>query len=96
MAQGLMTPHHPRWEEFITRLAGEGGINTRVKNDILDWDCDHSQRLVFSRYYLAEIAGIDVEASIKWFYDQSWICDCSVVFLSDATDVEKKIFAARR
>jgi hypothetical protein len=91
-----MTPYHPLWEDFITRLAGEEGIHTRLKGDVLDWDCDHSQRMVFSRYLLAEIAGVDVEATIKWFINQAWICDCGVVFFSDGTDIEKRIFLEKR
>ena len=50
MSKLLLTPHHPRWEEFITRLAGEEGINTRLNGNVLDWDFDHSDRLLFSQY----------------------------------------------
>jgi hypothetical protein len=47
---------------------------------------------VFTRYVLAEFTGVDVEASIAWFFDQSWRCDCRVVFFSDATEEEKMLF----
>ena len=93
---GLMTPNHPQWEEFIIRLSSEEGINTRLEGDSLKWSGDHSERMVFTRYVLAEFAGVDVETSIAWFRNQGWRCDCRVIFFSDATEVEKRLFEAGR
>ena len=80
----LMTADHLRWQEFVERLAGEEGIHTRFVNDRLTWSCDHTRRMVFTRYVLEEF-GADVEASVAWFLDLGWACDCAVVFLSDAS-----------
>jgi hypothetical protein len=91
-----MLPEHPSWEEFIARLSGGEGINTRFEGDSLKWSCDHSDRMVFNRYVLAEFAGVDVEESIAWFRQQGWRCDCRVILFSDATEEEKRLFEAGR
>ena len=62
-----MLPGHWAWEEFITRLAGEEGINASLSGDRLVFDCDHSERMAFSRYLLSDYTGVDVEASVAWF-----------------------------
>ena len=92
----LMTPNNPQWEEFILRLSGEEGINTRLEGDSLKWSCDHSERMVFTRYVRAEFSGVDVKASIAWFRGRGWRCDCRVIFFSDATGEEKRLFEAER
>jgi hypothetical protein len=50
----LMLPEHPAWEEFFIRLGGTEGINASMKGDRLVFECDHTERMVFSRYLLAE------------------------------------------
>ena len=92
----VLTLYHPRWEEIIARLSDVEGINTRLEGDSLKWSGDHSERMVFTRCVLAEFAGVDVEASMAWFRNQGWRCDCRVVFFSDATEEEKRLFEARR
>jgi hypothetical protein len=86
----LLIPGHPQWEEFVIRLSGPEGINTRISGDKLNWDCDHTRRMAFTRYILAEF-GADVEASITCFLEQGWACDCAVVLLSDATEPERRV-----
>lgn len=96
MNKGQMLPDHPQWEDFITRLAGPEGINARFEIGYLTLECDHSGRMAFTSYLLAEYAGIDVEASVAWFRGQGWRCDCEVLFCSDSTPQERKVWRAKR
>ena len=53
---GTMRKYHPRWNEFIRRLAGPEGCNFR-NYDAEDWDCGatgkgvHSVRVLRSEVY---------------------------------------------
>ena len=92
----LLLPGHPSWEEFFTRLGGPEDINARLRGDRLVLDCDHSERMVFSRYLLSECAGLDVEASVAWFRGRGWRCDCEVLFCSDSSPEERQAWRRPR
>jgi hypothetical protein len=68
-------PRHPRWDEFIERLAGPEGCD--FQND--QWTC--SGELELTKRILREMgleeSSIDVSAS--YFKDHSAYCDCEVV-----------------
>jgi hypothetical protein len=91
-----MIPDHRAWEEFITRLAGEEGIHTRLKGKALTFVCDHTDRMAFSRYLRSEYAGVKVEFSVAWFRGRGWRCDCEVLFCSDSTLAERRAWYQRR
>jgi hypothetical protein len=96
MKDHLMTPDHPLWDEFMKRISGEEGINTRLQGNLLKWSCDHSERMVFTRYVLAEYEGVDVDASVAWFRGRGWCCDCEVLFCSDSSPEERRAWYRRR
>jgi hypothetical protein len=86
-----MTTDHPLWDNFIEYLSGSLGSNTRLEFGKLTWDCDHSMRFPLSHYLLEQYSGLDRQATIAWFIEQQWWCDCEVVFYSDATPMERRI-----
>jgi hypothetical protein len=44
-----------------------------------------------SHYLLDPYSGIDAEATIEWFFEQLWSCDCEVDFYSDTPPAELEI-----
>jgi hypothetical protein len=96
MSDRVMTSEHLMWEEFNTRLAGEEGLHARSKGEALTWDCDHRERMAFTRYLPSEYAGVNVEASIAWFRGRGWRCDCDGLFFPDSTSEERTIWRAQK
>lgn len=83
--QEVMTPAHPKWDEFLLRLRGPEGCNFRYKGkgkkstDII-WTCDGTANLPLTRALLAQYPGVDVEESIAYYKAHGGHCDCEVVF----------------
>jgi len=75
----LILPRHPRWNEFVARLAGPNGCNFGEQS----WTCFGDLR--FTRQILAQMgmrpAPIDV--CIAYFKDHGGYCDCEVIFNVD-------------
>jgi hypothetical protein len=71
-------PRHPRWEEFIERLAGPEGC------DFTDttWTCFGGEDKRFSRKILADmgLSELAIQLSLAYFEDHGGYCDCEVVF----------------
>jgi len=69
-------PRHPRWGEFIDRLAGPEACNFHGDR----WTCFGDLR--FSVNILREM-GVDnpsIEVAIAYFNDHGGFCDCEVIF----------------
>ena len=58
----LMTPKHPRWNEFIDILLGPRGCNVKTDDDDgLVWECEDDFSL--AEAILESMGGFDVKAS---------------------------------
>ena len=79
-----MAREHPRWEEFLARLEGPEGCNFRQAdpNDIetLTWDCNGGKNKDYAKKILAEMGGIDIDESLKYFDLNGGHCDCEILF----------------
>jgi hypothetical protein len=74
-----MRPRHPRWTEFIDRLAGPAACNFKAET----WTCFGDTR--FTERILASM-GLEpaaVAASVRHFRSRGGYCDCEVVFNVD-------------
>jgi len=74
----IMTPSHPRWEEFCEYLAGpracnmDGGVGESE-------GCDASTRKPYAREILKEMGGFDIPTTIEFFESHGGYCDCEIL-----------------
>jgi len=88
MAQQIMTPDSPHWEEFISRLEGPEGCNFQadyddegeIIADTVTWECEGGEDKSKAAAILRTIPKIDVAASLAFFEEQGGYCDCEIVF----------------
>jgi len=87
-ADSALKPGHPRWREFIDRLAGPEGCDFREKEGGGDytWKCYNGHEL--AREILEKMGGIDVEATLGYCREHGGHCDCEIVFNVDGEDWE--------
>lgn len=76
----ILTPEHPRWDEFTEKLSGEEGCNFREKDGRTIWNCNGGKDRPFTRKILTEMAGIDIEATMEYFNSRGGYCDCEILF----------------
>jgi hypothetical protein len=62
----VMTPDNPRWREFKEKLWA----------CFETFGCDHTFDL--TKLVLARMAGVNIEASLKYFEDHGGYCDCEI------------------
>lgn len=81
----VMTPHHPRWDEFCDRLGGPDGCNFQGEGAELHWTCGGGRdKSAAIRILLAMgLSEEDVLWSIKYFDQQGGFCDCEILFNVD-------------
>jgi hypothetical protein len=80
MNDSIMTPDHKDWDEFIKRLDGIEGCNSRPDDcGYCIWECDHTLYMPYARALLAKFEGVDVNASIDQFISDRCRCDCWIV-----------------
>lgn len=80
---GVMSIDHPRWTEFIDRLAGKEGCNVRSsKKHGFTWDCDNSAAFPLASKILTAMGASsgDIENSIAYFKEHSAYCDCEILW----------------
>jgi hypothetical protein len=65
---GILSPEHPRWDEFVSRLDLEGEKMG---------GCDLTHR--HSKKVMTEMGGIDVDATLEFFRGHGGYCDCEVL-----------------
>lgn len=82
--QEIMTPNHEKWEEFCTKLAGEGACNFRqdTHGDWV-WTCRGGNDQTFAKEILPLFDGVDVEGSLEYFSAHGGHCDCEILFNVD-------------
>jgi len=84
----LMTPKHPKWDEFIERLAGiEGCDFSEDENGDPRWYCsggkDKPEATKILRKMNAKIDDewmINVEGSLEYFDEHGGHCDCEIIW----------------
>lgn len=79
-----MTPDHPRWQEFVTRLNGPEGCNFHEEEDgTVTWLCKGGRDKSYATAILERMGTIDIEASLRHFEEHGGYCDCEVLFNCD-------------
>ena len=79
MRRAVMTPAHPKWAEFVARLAGPEGCNFRQERGQFASDCDGESSRPKATALLRDY-DVDVEASLAYFEEHGGHCDCEIVF----------------
>lgn len=82
LSQGeVMTPAHPRWDEFCDRLDGEEGCNFHkdAATGETVWTCKGGTDKSFATAILASMGGINVPASLEYFEQHGGYCDCEIL-----------------
>ena len=78
--QDLMTPAHPRWEEFCSRLEGPEGCNfVTLEDGRVSWWCDHRYAAAFRLLREMGLPFVACYGSIEYFRSQGDHCDCEIV-----------------
>ena len=76
----VMTPEHPRWEEFCNRLAGPEGCDFQKKPDgNTTWKCAGGTDKTFATKILKAMH-VDMAASLAYFDEHGGHCDCEILF----------------
>lgn len=86
----MMTPSHPRWQEFFNRLCGPEGCDFKNNPDPsqIKWNCTGGRECPKARAILTTMDFDEgwIEASILWFAKQGADCDCEILFnIEDVT-----------
>ncbi|MBI2055743.1 MAG: DUF2695 domain-containing protein [Candidatus Sungbacteria bacterium] len=87
----LMTPDHPRWNEFAETLKGPEYCNFHEEEpgnpNSVKWQCKGGMnKPPFAKAILEKMSGFDVEASLKYFEENGGHCDCEILFNVDPGD----------
>ncbi len=79
----IMTPTHPRWEEFCDRLEGPDGCNFHEDADgVTRWTCGGGEDQSIAIRCL-QVMGFDrasIDASCAYFRDHGGYCSCEILF----------------
>lgn len=76
----VMTPEHPRWNEFCYRVGGDGSelrCNGCLKND--DGTLNRQSYAVMA----LKTMGMDVKHSVEFFEEHGGYCDCEILLNVD-------------
>lgn len=75
----IMTPAHPKWKAFMTKLKGEEGCNFQKDEQGPRWLCANTfefTKAILSKHF----PQVDIEKSLKSFQSHGGYCDCEIVF----------------
>ena len=80
-AKEVMTPQHPRWEEFCNRLTGPEGCNFKKgpTPEKTTWNCTGGESRPCAVKILTAMR-MDVAASLAFFDENGGHCDCEILF----------------
>jgi hypothetical protein len=80
----LMTPKHPRWDEFCERLEGPEGCHFRPRLDQpgSTWTCAGGRDKTFAIQILTAMgfSSEDIAWSLQFFEVHGGFCDCEILF----------------
>ena len=81
----LMTPDHPRWEEFVVRLEGPEGLDFSLGPEVNQARsrCSGGLDRPYARRILTAMGGIDVKGSLTYFEEHAGYCDCEILMNVD-------------
>ena len=94
----LMTPKHPKWKDFFTRLAGPEGCHFRQENGEAKWDCQHGEDKRKAQALLYQFVDVDVNGSLEWFQANGAPCDCQILFVFNPKrqEIEHEAYITKR
>jgi hypothetical protein len=77
----MMTPRHPKWNDFVRRLEGPEGVNCRRDPELgeVTWDCYHNFRNSAAVLARMGLPTDDIEATFEFFVREGAYCDCEVL-----------------
>ena len=85
----MITPSHPRWDEFQERLAGDEGCGF-MSADEDSWRCRHDHR--YSRQILVQMGVEDPTLNLTLLAEQGGRCDCEILFnVADAPELAELV-----
>ena len=85
----MITPSHPRWDEFQERLAGDEGCRFLCDGEVT-WRCRHDHR--FSRRILAQMDVENLDRNLILLAEQGGHCDCEILLnVGDASDLAELV-----
>ena len=70
----LLTPTHPRWNEFVSVL----GFLVRTNG------CDGDRAHPHAKAAMTNMGNVDIEASLDYFQHHGGHCDCEILFNVEA------------
>ena len=77
---GVMRPEHPRWGEFMLRLAGELYVGLDQKDIKVHLvRCSGTCDKPISRKLLEEFGNINIDRTFRYFERHGGWCDCEVL-----------------
>jgi hypothetical protein len=76
LTSDLILPKHPRWLEFVERLAGPEGCNFGERG----WTCFGDVRFTRQILLQMEMRPGPIEVCLAYFRDHGGYCDCEVIF----------------
>jgi hypothetical protein len=79
LKKSIMSPEHPKWEDFCEELEGPEGCNFREENGITTWDCKAGHDRTKARSILVKY-DVDIEKSLEYFTKNGGHCDCEILF----------------
>jgi hypothetical protein len=86
MPREILTPDHPRWPEFITRLSD--ALTRGLPEGT--WRCgDDGSGGSPHRYaeaVMAELGGVDIDGTLAFLDEHGAFCDCEILFNLAAAD----------
>jgi hypothetical protein len=74
----IMTPQHPRWDEFVDLLEGPEGCNIHKTGQGPQWNCDGNDKPLTRAILAKHFPEVDIEATMKFFNDHGGYCDCEI------------------
>jgi Protein of unknown function (DUF2695) len=90
----VMTPDHPRWNEFAAALAQKMEWFHDGRTWLCDGDgsgaSDPAKVHRHAKHVLAEMGGIDIPASLAYFGEHGGYCDCEILWNVDPDEGENR------
>lgn len=78
-----MTPEHPRWDEFISRLSGPEACDLHDEDSKPTLRCADGHNKTFATAILESMGGFDLPASLAYFDQMGAWCDCEIINLAE-------------
>jgi hypothetical protein len=77
----MLTPQSPRWNDFISLL----------DDAVTACGCTSGRQRRLARGIMAQMGGINIEASLIFFDSHGGFCDCEIIFNVEESDRFEKL-----